>query len=565
LSSEKTTNLQLNKWVPTDYVRMDEFNENFDKIDTKIGEHTTQLSDITINLDISYPRLLTETTDLARLQRAIAGAPLNSTILLPDSAIDLNGTDLIINRTINIKGKQKPIYDVSTNTFISGTRLVNGGIIVQADCVTIENVGVYCPSMDNGFQINTSAVRDIEIRRCIAVARDHGYLAESYYGTVKGTKVIDCQSYGSVHGFISKAEDTVFERCLAYGHSGWGFGAISDNIKGAGNNALSKNNKIIDCKAVNCSTALAMYSRNYQGTDHDVDIIHEGAQVVNFSAENCNNLFYLGDPSDDISYKTFPVGGVLATNLTQTGTGSSSILANYSQDCVINNLKSPYATNQKRGRNKNIKFSNDITSKNYYHDIRTLAAGSTPELEDGAYIYLTNNNGTITNLKPVSDHDIITIIFQDDNTIIKPSSNINLFLFTQYSGKGSFVVLKYQDGVWFDIQGHSAAKGSTQRNLISDGSAIDISRSCVIDVYGSGSTTNIIDFKGKNINSETITLIIRSSGGVFSYGGFNTANFSIPSGFPTSLNFGTASVSQWVFMNATNKWVCVSLSTAPYT
>lgn len=66
MSSEKTTNLQLNKWVPTDYVKMDEFNENFDKIDDRIGI----LSDSKVYVE-DFPIITPEVDDTARINRAI--------------------------------------------------------------------------------------------------------------------------------------------------------------------------------------------------------------------------------------------------------------------------------------------------------------------------------------------------------------------------------------------------------------------------------------------------------------------------------------------------------------
>lgn len=45
MSSLKTDSLQLNKWVPTDYVSMSEFNDNFQKIDDAHKDVTTQLAE----------------------------------------------------------------------------------------------------------------------------------------------------------------------------------------------------------------------------------------------------------------------------------------------------------------------------------------------------------------------------------------------------------------------------------------------------------------------------------------------------------------------------------------
>lgn len=46
MASEKTSNIGLNKWVPSDYVKVDEFNDNFDKIDEVAADHAAQLAEI---------------------------------------------------------------------------------------------------------------------------------------------------------------------------------------------------------------------------------------------------------------------------------------------------------------------------------------------------------------------------------------------------------------------------------------------------------------------------------------------------------------------------------------
>lgn len=47
MSSEKTTKLGLHKWVPTDYVKREEFNENFAKIDDNAAQVAEQLAQTT--------------------------------------------------------------------------------------------------------------------------------------------------------------------------------------------------------------------------------------------------------------------------------------------------------------------------------------------------------------------------------------------------------------------------------------------------------------------------------------------------------------------------------------
>lgn len=48
MSSQKTTNLNMHKWVPTDPVQREEFNENFQKIDDKTAEVDAQLAEIAL-------------------------------------------------------------------------------------------------------------------------------------------------------------------------------------------------------------------------------------------------------------------------------------------------------------------------------------------------------------------------------------------------------------------------------------------------------------------------------------------------------------------------------------
>lgn len=47
MASEKTSNIGLNKWVPSDYVKVNEFNDNFDKIDEVAADHAAQLAETT--------------------------------------------------------------------------------------------------------------------------------------------------------------------------------------------------------------------------------------------------------------------------------------------------------------------------------------------------------------------------------------------------------------------------------------------------------------------------------------------------------------------------------------
>src|SRR5690554_7411000 len=76
MSSEKTPNLQLHRWQPSDYVLRTEFNDNFAKIDDHAKQVTEQLAETSQKLGEyltveSFPRIAPETNDTGRLQRAI--------------------------------------------------------------------------------------------------------------------------------------------------------------------------------------------------------------------------------------------------------------------------------------------------------------------------------------------------------------------------------------------------------------------------------------------------------------------------------------------------------------
>src|SRR5690554_7903813 len=50
MSSEKTPNLQLHRWQPSDYVLRTEFNDNFAKIDDHAKQVTERLAEIAVNV-----------------------------------------------------------------------------------------------------------------------------------------------------------------------------------------------------------------------------------------------------------------------------------------------------------------------------------------------------------------------------------------------------------------------------------------------------------------------------------------------------------------------------------
>lgn len=118
MASEKTSNIGLNKWVPSDYVKMDEFNENFDKIDEVAADHAAQLAETTSQVFVEkYKRQDGETDDTGRIQRAIDSAPPYATIVF-DPKVEYRWTSVKSKKslTFNINGAYYKVNPYATQT-----------------------------------------------------------------------------------------------------------------------------------------------------------------------------------------------------------------------------------------------------------------------------------------------------------------------------------------------------------------------------------------------------------------------------------------------------------------
>ncbi|MFE4812793.1 polysaccharide deacetylase family protein [Peribacillus simplex] len=60
MSSEKTPNLGLHKWAPTDGVLRTEFNDNFGKVDEKVAEVTSQIAGVSSQIAVSATKFNTQ-------------------------------------------------------------------------------------------------------------------------------------------------------------------------------------------------------------------------------------------------------------------------------------------------------------------------------------------------------------------------------------------------------------------------------------------------------------------------------------------------------------------------
>ncbi len=101
MASEKTSNIGLNKWVPTDYVKMDEFNENFDKIDEVAADHAAQLAEYAAQHGyVVIPKILADgtlddqTDEIQYYIDKIASSPMQTGIVY------LNGKDYKVSASL---------------------------------------------------------------------------------------------------------------------------------------------------------------------------------------------------------------------------------------------------------------------------------------------------------------------------------------------------------------------------------------------------------------------------------------------------------------------------------
>lgn len=125
MASEKTSNIGLNKWVPSDYVKVDEFNDNFDKIDEVAADHAAQLADkakqinldaIAININVKFPRLQGELNDTPRMQRAVDSFGTTGGVLFFPTGTYIGRIEVGSNVTILGAGRDLTTIQLPDNT-----------------------------------------------------------------------------------------------------------------------------------------------------------------------------------------------------------------------------------------------------------------------------------------------------------------------------------------------------------------------------------------------------------------------------------------------------------------
>ena len=459
---DKLVNVNLIENLRTEITTL--LNQAITDYTTRLDNVDSQLDTIAYNFDVDFPRLEGETSDNARFKRAIASLNNGDKLLLDNKIYQFNIEKIIINKQITIEGKKKPLFN-GTN-LVNGTVLKSVGFVIEENNITIKNLGLDSPEVDNTFQANTKSVFNILIENCSAVAYAHSYLFESYNGAVYNVLVDKCESYKSIHGFISKAINVTFSNCKAFSHRSYGFGNIADNIQMG--NANNRNNRVINCYADSCGTGFVCYSRDTK-SDNNVNEIYlkELVWYGNY-AYDCDYGYVIGDINESPSGQTYnKVINVLMTDCQeQGGSDSYSLAIGRTSKCKVTNstfsvgviYKSEYTPDCIIETSGNVQLDypqkhQDITITNSTLTFQTCDPNPIISVSSASYQEIANITCNLTNIQT------LTIKLSDNNVALK-SGALGLMLGRTYFNKDSFVVLKKNSkGKWYELYGYTSFTG----------------------------------------------------------------------------------------------------------
>lgn len=497
-----------------------------------------------------------ENDNLSIFREAISKIPEGSSLFFPTGRYKLSN-NLIVDKKIKLSGV-KPVY--SNKTLINGSILDGGGIyfVDGASGAEVDSMGIINKTHTNGIDVR-GLLNGIRINNCVTIAQSHGYLIESYLGLVNNTSVTNCESYDSLHGFISKATQTNFTNCIATNHQYWAFGIISDNITGADNRGEAIDNKVDNCRAVNSGVGFSQYKRDYFGDGSKISCY--GNQFTENTATNCNASLNIGDVLGDTGggkYKSYPVDSTIISGFVEESPKGDSRI-NQSNNLILTNLHLCRKLDLKRSYNNtglNITAISGAKAGEY-NDVQILASNASPSVKFGD-TFRTNNteNVVITNLEDGIDGKEYEIVLWDRNTSISASDSIFL-LNGDLNGYGNSIRFKCQSGKFFELSRTSAITSNIQINY-NQASSMDIGWYTFIDVVGKGNLTNKISILNPKNHNTIITIFIRSIDGVFTFGGFDPAQFIFPKDIPNSIEFGNGLMTQWAFLPAVNKYVLIT-------
>ncbi|WP_273958289.1 BppU family phage baseplate upper protein [Lacticaseibacillus paracasei] len=513
------------------------------------------------------------TDDLAAINSMIANAADGDTFFFPSGNYVLSNS-IVISKKINLAGV-KPIYDSGDLT--EGTVLRGGGIYFKTGSSgsKVSGIGVVTgANIANGFDIH-GVIDSITIENCLTIARDHGYLIESYNGLVQNVKVLNCEAHDGIHGFISKASRTTFEDCLASGLQYWGYGIITDNILAADEVGSAINNKVVNCRAVKCGVGFSQYKRNYFGTgENKVPCL--GNQFIACTSESCNNSLSIGDTPGETGngkYVTYPVDNTIISAFTEIFPSSSTRIL-FSRNLAISGIvldKKADLSNDATHNNPGLTVSGVSGAKlGTWFDIQLLSTGDNPSVKYGRFFRTANTTSTvITQLANIVDGQTYTIALWDDQTRIQQSTMIKLQGGTVY-GRGNSIQLRAQDGALFELARTMSANSAMQVNY-AHVSGFDIGLFDYIEIIAGNAdnVSNLIKINNADARNAIVTILIRSVSGAIKPAGFDPSEFVIPTDndlvkFTHSIDFGTGLMTQWAYTPSIGKYVLISSQLVPY-
>ncbi len=195
MASEKTSNIGLNKWTPSDYVKVDEFNDNFDKIDEVAADHAAQLADVSNNIG-----------DLSILPEWLRVSIANVIVQLNDNIRQFG---------INVK---TPPYNASGNGETDDSKSIQSALDTGLD-VWIPTGKYYAANLKStangqrilgsGEIIGSSSDTIIDITHDDVVVDGLGLDANSSKYTInitgKNAKILRCNFKGNVGHYITSS------------------------------------------------------------------------------------------------------------------------------------------------------------------------------------------------------------------------------------------------------------------------------------------------------------------------------------------------------------------------
>ena len=490
-------------------------------IDETIPSINSQLNNIEYNID-DFPRLSNEVNDYDRITRALEVIPQGSILKFNNDKYDLGYKDIEINKRITLKG----VFAIKEGDSLYGAILENGGIVIKSNNVTIEKIGINCPTMDNAIEGNLSSLQHIKIVDCVGIAKDHSYLFESYRGLVEDVTIENCASYNSEHGFILKCNNSLINNCKAYNHTGYGYGLVADNIPSAGEVANCRFNKIINSYAENCSFGISCYSIDCYSENNENNVRCSNNNITNININNCTTGIMLGSGSEPQDGKTY--NSILEFNVTDCNIikGKKSVFAYDIGRLEHSTIRGGIAECNSNVHSEYI-FAldtdiNTIEEKSFStNNIQVLPTGTTPMLNSTSTIYRTNNTEktTLIHIGHGKEKMLLYILIDENNTTIETTDYIKVN--NKYRGKGSYVILKYENEKWHEVVGYCIPNGTYQYYLEDTDIYIDTRNGDCYDIALSKGTSNKI-YIDQNIphSSNVLNIIVRSTGGEYAFGGF---------------------------------------------